>query len=230
MGNPAGVKRDFVALEKRRFEAVRLLEKSALNQSEVACRVHVCRQTVSRWAEEFRAGGREALKKAGPGRKPEGGGSETPRGMAARRPGEAGLGNPALDLRAGGASDRQRVRRRVSSRPCLEDPGRSGLEWSASGRTSARAEGGRDPPLAARTLARPKKKAQKEGRTILFIDESGISQRPHRVRTWSPCGETPVLPYRFHGDTLSAVAGIPFYNFYFRLYQGSVNSPAMRPH
>ena len=71
MGNPAGVKRDFVALEKRRFEAVRLLEKSALNQSEVACRVHVCRQTVSRWAEEFRAGGREARKKAEPGRKPE---------------------------------------------------------------------------------------------------------------------------------------------------------------
>ena len=143
----------------------------------------------------------------------DGGGSETPRGIAARRPGEAGLGNPALDLRAGGASDRPRVRCRVSSRPCLEDPGRSGLEWSASGGTSARAEGGRDPPLAARTLARPKKKAHKEGRTILFIDESGISQRPHRVRTWSPCGETPVLPYKFNGDTLSAVAGIPFYNF-----------------
>ena len=55
MENPAGVKRDFVALEKRRFEAVRLWEKSALNQSEVARRVPVSRQTVSRWAEEFRA-------------------------------------------------------------------------------------------------------------------------------------------------------------------------------
>ena len=49
---------------KARFEAVRLWEKSALNQSEVARRVPVSRQTVSRWAEEFRAGGREALKKA----------------------------------------------------------------------------------------------------------------------------------------------------------------------
>jgi hypothetical protein len=36
--------------------------------------------------------------------------------------------------------------------------------------------------------------------------------------------QTPVLPYNFHGDTLSAVAGIPFYNFSFRLYQGSVKS------
>lgn len=72
MGNPAGVKRDFGALEKRRLEAVRLLEKSDLNQSEVARRLRVCRQTVSRWTEEFRAGGREALKKAGrAGRKPE---------------------------------------------------------------------------------------------------------------------------------------------------------------
>jgi len=72
MGNPAGVKRDFVALEKRRLEAINLLGKSDLNQAEVARRLHVCRQTVSRWADEFRAGGREALKKAGrAGRRPE---------------------------------------------------------------------------------------------------------------------------------------------------------------
>lgn len=64
MGNPAGVKRDFVALEKRRMQAVRLLEKGDLNQSEVARRVHVCRQTVSRWADDFQTGGREALERA----------------------------------------------------------------------------------------------------------------------------------------------------------------------
>src|SRR5204863_5211293 len=72
MGNPAGVKRDFEALEKRRMQAIRLLEKNDLNQSEVARRLHVCRQTVSRWAEEFKAGGKPALKKAGrAGRKPQ---------------------------------------------------------------------------------------------------------------------------------------------------------------
>ena len=36
MRNSAGVKRDFVALGKRHFESVMLLEKSYLNQSEVA--------------------------------------------------------------------------------------------------------------------------------------------------------------------------------------------------
>src|SRR5215467_7589805 len=72
MGNPAGVKRDFEALEKRRMEAIGLLENSGLNQSEVARRLHVCRQTVSRWVDEFREGGQKALQKAGrAGRKPE---------------------------------------------------------------------------------------------------------------------------------------------------------------
>jgi len=70
----------------------------------------------------------------------------------------------------------------------------------------------------------PSKKAQAEGRKIIFIDESGISQRPHRVRTWSRRGQTPILQYNFNWDTLSAVAGITFYHFYFRLYKGSVKS------
>ena len=72
MGNPAGVKRDFEALEKRRLKAIRLLEKSDLNQSEVARRLKVCRQTVSRWVDQFQAGGKAALQKAArAGRKPE---------------------------------------------------------------------------------------------------------------------------------------------------------------
>jgi transposase len=72
MGNPAGVKRDFDVLEKRRLQAINLLEKGELNQSEVARRLQVCRQTVSRWADQFQVGGKESLKKADrAGRKPE---------------------------------------------------------------------------------------------------------------------------------------------------------------
>lgn len=71
MGNPAGVRRDFEALEKRRFHALDLLHKGDLNQSEIARRFRVCRQTVSRWSHDFRSGGEEALRKAGrAGRKP----------------------------------------------------------------------------------------------------------------------------------------------------------------
>src|ERR1700745_1753263 len=64
MGNPAGVRRDFDALEKRRFAAMHLLEEG-LNQSEVARRVKVARPTVARWAQERRSKGKRALKKAG---------------------------------------------------------------------------------------------------------------------------------------------------------------------
>lgn len=51
-----------------------------------------------------------------------------------------------------------------------------------------------------------------------------MSQRPHRCRTWSRRGQTPVLQYSFNWKTLSAVAGIAFWNFYFRLYPGTVKS------
>jgi transposase len=70
MGNPAGVRRDFEALEERRMEAARLLQKG-YSQSEVARRVGAHRQSVSQWAQQLQQGGRRALKKAGrAGRKP----------------------------------------------------------------------------------------------------------------------------------------------------------------
>ncbi len=70
MGNPAGVRRDFDALEKRRFQAIRLFERGE-NQSAIARQLKVVRQSVARWVQQYRAGGKAALKKAGrAGRKP----------------------------------------------------------------------------------------------------------------------------------------------------------------
>jgi transposase len=70
MGNPRGVKRDFAALETRRLEALKLL-KEGFNQSEVARRVKVCSQAVSRWAKIVSEQGPKALRAAGrAGRKP----------------------------------------------------------------------------------------------------------------------------------------------------------------
>ncbi len=70
MGNPRGVKRDFEALEKRRFKAMRLLEQG-YNQSETARSLKVARQTVSEWRRQYRRRGAAGLRKAGrAGRKP----------------------------------------------------------------------------------------------------------------------------------------------------------------
>ena len=60
---------------------------------------------------------------------------------------------------------------------------------------------------------------------MVFIDESGLSQKPHRVRTWSPRGQTPVLQFDFNWKKLSVIAGVTVWNFYFRLYPGTIKSP-----
>lgn len=65
-----GVRRDFDALEARRFKAATLL-RQGLAEAEVARRLEVHRQSVNRWARELLVAGRNGLKKAGrAGRKP----------------------------------------------------------------------------------------------------------------------------------------------------------------
>ena len=70
MGNLRGVERDFDALEERRLQGARLL-REGLHAAEVARRVGVHRQSVSRWEKELKASGLKGLRKAGrAGRKP----------------------------------------------------------------------------------------------------------------------------------------------------------------
>src|ERR1700724_192567 len=64
MGNPAGVKRDFEGLERRRMAAAKLLQQG-VSQAEVARRLGVHRQSVIRWVRELRKSGRAGLKQAG---------------------------------------------------------------------------------------------------------------------------------------------------------------------
>jgi transposase len=45
------------------------------------------------------------------------------------------------------------------------------------------------------------------------------------VRTWAQRGQTPVLAFNFNYETLSAVAGMTFWNFYFQLFPKSIRSP-----
>ena len=71
MGNPAGVRRDFKALEHRRLQAAKLLEQG-VHEAEVARRVGVHRQSVNRWARQWVRSGRAGLRAAGrAGRKPK---------------------------------------------------------------------------------------------------------------------------------------------------------------
>jgi len=57
-------------------------------------------------------------------------------------------------------------------------------------------------------LARPGKKASDEGRTIVWVDQSGFYLLPLAVRTWAPCGRTPILRVPLTRDHLAAISGI----------------------
>lgn len=74
-------------------------------------------------------------------------------------------------------------------------------------------------------MASAKKIAARQGRVIVFIDESGLSERPCRARTWAPRGQTPVLQYSFTWKQLSVIAGVSFWRFYFRLHPGTIRTP-----
>ncbi len=80
-------------------------------------------------------------------------------------------------------------------------------------------------------VAGAKKNAARQGATIIFIDESGFSERPSVQRTWAPRGQTPVLRHRFgHWKHLSAIGALAYSphgrkaRFFLRLVPGAVRS------
>jgi transposase len=76
-------------------------------------------------------------------------------------------------------------------------------------------------------LAGSKKNARRQGRTIVFVDESGLSERPTRVKTWAPKGCTPILQYSFNWKHLSLIAGASFWRIYFRFFNGAIKGPQL---
>lgn len=60
---------------------------------------------------------------------------------------------------------------------------------------------------------------------IVFVDESGLSERPTRVRTWALKGHTPVIQFHFNWKQLSMIAGLTLSQCMFRLHPGAIRSP-----
>jgi transposase len=57
-------------------------------------------------------------------------------------------------------------------------------------------------------VAFPQKRALKEGRTIVFADQSGFYLLPAVVRTYAHIGQTPILHERLSRDHLSVMSAI----------------------
>jgi hypothetical protein len=60
---------------------------------------------------------------------------------------------------------------------------------------------------------------------IVFIDETGVSTKPHRVRTWAPRGETPVIRETFGWKSLSVIGAISLWRILFRIHPGAIKAP-----
>ena len=57
-------------------------------------------------------------------------------------------------------------------------------------------------------MAACKKNAARLAAHLVFLDESGFLLIPSVHKTWSPVGQTPVVPHRYRHDRLLAISGI----------------------
>jgi len=74
-------------------------------------------------------------------------------------------------------------------------------------------------------VARAEKKAAQEGRTLVFIDESGFYLLPMVVRTYAPCGCTPILKEYLSYDHLSVIGAVtPQGRLFLKTYDHSITS------
>jgi putative transposase len=60
-------------------------------------------------------------------------------------------------------------------------------------------------------VARGKRVARRLGAWICFADESGLTLRPAKARTWAPRGKTPVLTVAGRGGRKLSIAGMVCY-------------------
>jgi transposase len=79
--------------------------------------------------------------------------------------------------------------------------------------------------VESRAVARAEKKAAQEGRTIVFIDESSFYLLPRVVRTYAPCGRTPILKEYLSYDHLSVIGAVtPQGRLFLKTYDHSITS------
>ena len=201
---------------------------AGMSRAEVSRQTGVSWRSVHDWYLAWKEGGRESMKSGDkPGPKPKFSDEEVLRVTAQLKRGALAHGYTAelwtlprvrrlvIDLfgRALSISETWRLLRRIG--------------WSTQ--KPARKARERDEEKIANwkkvEWPRIQAKAREEKRTIVFVDESGLSQKPSVKNTWAPEGETPVIELNFNWKILSVIGGISFRSIYFQLYEESIKAP-----
>ena len=82
--------------------------------------------------------------------------------------------------------------------------------------------------MAAGDVPRPSRKAQEDGRTVIFADEAGFSPLPFVARTYAPRGQTPVLRAPLTHDHLSVISAItPDGRLFTHVQDKAIRAPAV---
>lgn len=201
---------------------------AGMTRAEVSRQTGVSWRSVHDWYLAWKEGGKESMKSGGkPGPKPKFSDEEVSRVTAELKRGALAHGYTAelwtlprvrrlvIDLfgRPLSISETWRLLRRIG--------------WSTQ--KPARKARERDEEAISNwknvEWPRIQAKARKDKRTIVFVDESGLSQKPSVKNTWAPEGETPVIELNFNWKKLSVIGGISLRSIYFQLHEESIKAP-----
>lgn len=149
---------------------------------------------------------------------------ETP-GVIGARCREFWLSRQCMDLFSSRQSNPARVWGEIPSRPCQPHTQRLELDPAKADPASQTAQGRRNPAVEGRGLASVEKKAIEEGRTIVFIDESGVYLLPIVVRSYAPSGQTPILKEFLSYQHLSLIGAVtPQGRLFLTMYSHSITA------
>ena len=189
----------------------RELKHQGWKKTAIAAALGVTPGAVSQWLKRGRTQGVDALRRhpaAGPTPRltPEQR-AQIPALLAPRRS-RLGVRGRGLDLQAGGRGDPAHLWGVVPSRPCVQTAAAPGAQFPAASGSCHPAQRRRDCRLVAGPLARSQKKATDEGRTIVWVNQSGFYLLPMAVRTWAPRRHTPILRVPLTHEHLAAIGAL----------------------
>lgn len=213
--------------EERRMQAWKLHEKG-WKQRDIAEALGVTEGAVSQWFKKAREQGVEALKhKPPPGSQPKLSPQQQAQLPALLAKGAEAFGFRGQVWTTGRVAQMIEQQFGVKYHPAHCSLLLRKLKWSQQKPIEKATQRDED---AIRTwkehrFDEVKKRAEAEGRTMVFVDESAFYLLPMAVRTYAPCGQTPILPVPLSYDHLSVIGGITpqgriFMNMQGRSYKG----------
>lgn len=212
--------------QKQRMEAARLYEAGG-TRAEVASQMGVSWRAAHQWYQRWKQGGNAALLtkgKPGPESKFNEADIEQLLPLLVGGSMKQGYANEIWTLRRIRKLVRDQLGKNASNSEIWRLLRR--MNWSPQKPRQRARERDEDKIHQWKETEWPRlcEKAREEGRTIIFVDECGFSQKSTAKKTWAPTGQTPIIEMNFNWDKLSVIGGISLKNIYFQIHEESIKS------